>query len=79
MCAAQPRRHKWMVIKRIRWEKPDQGWLNLNTDGSWNEPLGLAAGGGVIRDSWGNWVASLLENWEVLTASRLKFGRYVMA
>ena len=56
LCAAQPRSHKRMVTKRIRWEKPDQGWLKLNTDGSWNAPLGSAAGGGVIRDSLGNWV-----------------------
>ena len=45
-----------MVIKQIRWEKPEQGWSKLNTNGSWNAALGSAAGGGLIRDSWGNWV-----------------------
>ena len=46
-----------MVIKQIRWEKPEKGWWKLNTDGSWNATLGSAAGGGLIRDSWGKWVA----------------------
>lgn len=32
------------------------GWLKLNTDGSSLGNLGLAAGGGVIRDENGNWV-----------------------
>ena len=45
-----------MVIKQIRWEKPEQGWWKLNTNGSWNAAVGSAVGGGLIRDSWGNWV-----------------------
>ena len=45
-----------MVIKQIRWEKPDQGWWKLNTDGSLVAALGSATGGGLIRDSKGNWV-----------------------
>ena len=45
-----------MVIKQIRWEKPDQGWWKLNTDGSQVAALGSAVGGGLIRDSRGNWV-----------------------
>ena len=45
LCASQPRWHNRMVIKQIRWEKPDQGWWKLNTDGSWVTALGSAAGG----------------------------------
>ena len=45
-----------MVIKQIRWEKPEQGWWKLNTDGSWNAAVGSTVGRGLIRDSWGNWV-----------------------
>ena len=32
------------------------GWLKLNTDGAANGVLGLAGGGGVVRDENGNWV-----------------------
>ena len=49
-----------MVLKPIRWEKPEQGWLKLNTDGSWNAKLGQAAGGGLIRDGLGNWVGGFI-------------------
>ena len=45
-----------MLIKQIRWEKPEQGWWKLNTDRSWNATMGTTASGGLIRDSWGNWV-----------------------
>ena len=38
-----------MVIKQIRWEKPEQGWWKLNTDGSWNAAVGSAVGGGLIK------------------------------
>ena len=30
--------------------------FKLNTDGSWNATLGMAAGEGLIRDGLGNWV-----------------------
>lgn len=45
-----------MVLRLVRWEKPEQGWLKLNTDGSWNATLGKAEGRGLIRDGLGNWV-----------------------
>ena len=45
-----------MVLRLVRWEKLEQGWLKLSTDRSWNAMLGKAAGGGLIRDGFGNWV-----------------------
>ncbi|KAL0004154.1 hypothetical protein SO802_011715 [Lithocarpus litseifolius] len=45
------------MVKQISWDKPDPGWLKLNTDGSSKGLLGAAAGGGLIRDEGGNWVA----------------------
>ena len=56
LCAAQPARNKCVVVRQIRWEKPELGWLKLNTDASSNASLGSAAGGGLIRDERGNWV-----------------------
>ena len=43
-------------MKCIRWERPRSDWRKLNTDGSSLGNLGLADGGGVIRDETGNWV-----------------------
>lgn len=38
------------IRRRIRWEKPTQGWLKLNTDGYSSGNPGLAGCGGVIWD-----------------------------
>ena len=40
----------------VRWERPGQGKLKLNIDGSAQGNSGLAGGGGVLRDDQGNWV-----------------------
>ncbi|KAK9990593.1 hypothetical protein SO802_025578 [Lithocarpus litseifolius] len=45
-----------MVIKQIKWEKPNTGWVKLNTDGSADVASGTAGGGGLIRDDRGNWI-----------------------
>ena len=40
----------------VRWERPGQGKLKLNIDGSAQGNSGLASGGGVLRDDQGKWV-----------------------
>jgi len=55
-CACSFIATKKMSLKSIRWEKPNIGWMKLNTDGVSSGSLGLAGGGGVIRDEEGNWV-----------------------
>lgn len=54
--AIHPTCNNHMVLRQIRWEKPESGWLKLNTDGSSNGVIGTVAGGGLIRDVFGNWV-----------------------
>lgn len=44
------------MVKRIRWERPPQGWKKLNTYGSFNGDIGLAGCRGVVRDDRGLWV-----------------------
>lgn len=56
LCASQPVHSSRMVLRQIKWEKSDLGWLKLNTDGSSNSDLGSAIGGGLIRDERGSWV-----------------------
>lgn len=55
-CACNFTASKRMILKSIRWEKPNTRWMKLNTDGSSYGSLGLAGGGRVIRDEEGNWV-----------------------
>ena len=53
---SKPTRNNHLVVKQVRWEKPDPGWVKLNIDGSLSGSIGTAAGGGLIRDEFGNWV-----------------------
>ena len=55
-CASNHTEAKRVVLKSIRWEKPNAGWKKLNTDGSLVDSLGLVGGRGVVRDEQGNWV-----------------------
>ena len=54
LCASKPSRNRPMMIKQVKWERPERGWLKLNTDGSWSAALDKAVGGGLIRDEMGN-------------------------
>ena len=55
-CACNQLATKRLIWKSIRWEKPRDGWLTLNVDGSAAGSLGMAKGGGLIRDGNGDWV-----------------------
>uniref|UniRef100_A0A2N9GG55 RNase H type-1 domain-containing protein n=1 Tax=Fagus sylvatica TaxID=28930 RepID=A0A2N9GG55_FAGSY len=44
------------VLISVKWNPPPVNWAKLNTDGSVLGDPGLAGGGGVIRDSLGNWI-----------------------
>lgn len=45
----------------VTWEKPQQQWFKLNTDGSVLNNANASAGG-VIRDHHGNWVSGFSTN-----------------
>ena len=52
---------KWPTSKRhsiipICWDKPQEGWFKLNSDGASLGNPGKAGGGGLIRDSCGRWI-----------------------
>lgn len=44
------------VTISISWSKPLSGWYKLNTNGASLGNPGLAGGGGLIRNSQGNWI-----------------------
>ncbi|KAK9989753.1 hypothetical protein SO802_029992 [Lithocarpus litseifolius] len=56
-CVYSPRGLTRNVIKRIRWERPPEGWAKLNTDGALIGLSGLAGCGGLVRDDRGEWIA----------------------
>ncbi|KAL0003965.1 hypothetical protein SO802_011526 [Lithocarpus litseifolius] len=55
-CVATPRMQTRRVIRCIRWERPEQGWKKLNTDGSCIGLHSLAGCGGLVRNANGQWV-----------------------
>ena len=57
-CVTQPRCSSRMIIRQIKWEKPNTGWVKLNTDGFADIAAGTAGGGGLIRDDRGSWIMS---------------------
>ena len=52
----RPKCNRCMITKHVRWEKPASGWLKLNIDRSFDDLLGNAGRGGLIKDEQGNWV-----------------------
>ena len=56
LCVTQPRCSNRMVIRQIKWEKPNMGQVKLNTNGSADVASGTAKGEGLIRDDRGNWI-----------------------
>jgi len=48
------------VQVQISWKKPLTGWMKLNTDGAaFGNPIQVG-GGGVLRDSNGDWVVGFI-------------------
>ena len=61
-CVQDPSGTKYLIIKPVRWEKPDINWFKLNTDGSARSFPGLAGSGGLIRNCAGDWISSFARN-----------------
>ena len=55
-CVATPRLGNHKITRCIRWERPEQGWKKLNTDGTCMGLHGLASCGGLVRNGNGHWV-----------------------
>lgn len=60
-CASSPRGLTCTTIKRVRWERPPRGWIELNTDGAAKGNPGLAGCGGAVRDEKLRMVNGLLD------------------
>ncbi|XP_042045568.1 uncharacterized protein LOC121791808 [Salvia splendens] len=52
----------------IKWEPPDPPWIKVNTDGSFNEAINKAGGGGVIRDFSGKMLVAFCIPFEAQSA-----------
>ena len=59
------------LLIMVRWNKPSNGWVKLNTDGSALGNPGRARGGGLIRDSDGQWVKGFTRNIGYATKAEL--------
>ncbi|GAA0155445.1 hypothetical protein LIER_13172 [Lithospermum erythrorhizon] len=47
-----------LVISNEMWQKPNRGWLKLNTDASWRKSINQGAAGFVCRDDRGTFVGA---------------------
>lgn len=50
------------VERLIRWHQPGEGFLKLNTDGSYKEASSQACAGGILRDEADRWIAGFKAN-----------------
>lgn len=55
-CVKLPKMVPDQVDKRIRWEKQEEGWFRLNSDGSSSGKPSSAGSGGLIHNGEGEWV-----------------------
>ena len=60
LCVLSLRKPPRLIEKHIRWERPNQGWMKLNTDSSSLGNPGIAGGGGVVRNEHGKWIVGFL-------------------
>lgn len=55
-------------LSMVRWNRPSNGWVKLNTDGLALGNPGRASGGGLIHDSDGQWVKGFTRNIDYATS-----------
>ena len=61
-CAGKPGKAVTREVRRVRWMRPSNGLVNLNTDGSFLGNPGRAGGGGLICDANGGWIKGFTRN-----------------
>ena len=57
----------------MSWQKPPLGWYKLNSDGASMGNPGQAGGGGLIRDSQGQWVKGYMRKFGLATSVEAEF------
>ena len=55
-CVLNPKHLGSKMMVRIKWEKPQLGWVHLNTNGLALGNPGRAGCGGIIRNDHGDWI-----------------------
>ena len=55
-CVLEPNSRKDGQVVQVKWLKPAEGWLKLNTDGAVVNSSGQSRCGNLLRDSAGQWV-----------------------
>ena len=61
-CVLNPKQVGARRVMQIRWERPQQGWIRLNTEGASSGNPGLAGRGGILRNEHGEWIKGFSRN-----------------
>lgn len=61
-CVLEPILGKERMVVQVKWLKPEEGWLKLNTDGAFDISSGKAGCGGLLRDSSGQLVVGFAKS-----------------
>ena len=60
--------------RMIGWDCPPYDWCKINSNGAFKTREGIAAGGGLLRDSNGKWIAGFVANLGHCSERWLRFG-----
>ena len=52
--ASSPKSVNRLILRKVRWENPQVGWIKMNSIGPTIENPGIAGCGGILRDEHGH-------------------------
>ena len=72
-CVGKGPASKRHSIIPVCWDKPQEGWFKLNSNGASLGNPGKARGGGLIRDSCGRWIKGYMRYIGIITSIIAEF------
>nr|POF06016.1 putative ribonuclease h protein [Quercus suber] len=72
-CVRKINKQRRLASIQVRWDKPPSNWFKLNTNGASCGNSGRAGGGGLIRNSTGEWVKGFARSIGSTTSIIAKF------
>ncbi|KAK5802137.1 hypothetical protein PVK06_029720 [Gossypium arboreum] len=70
------RKIEMMSDDSMQWTAPKDNWVKLNSDGLVDLDINIAAVGGLLRNSAGEWILGFAKKFVMFRYSKLKLARY---